>query len=116
MREDGRPDVEGVALLSAPFFFDRKPRRALTLRLYYGTDDLELVRPRSGVGLLESLAEQPELANANADPRLCPTLVTVGQYDAGEITDANLQFLAAYRARNKGALPAFSVRRVLPIS
>ena len=92
------PLPRGVAYLSAPFFFDAtKPRRAETLREYFGceraiptetretlktfnnrTDDPAAVLPRSGAGLLQNMPDgHPAL-----DGAIFPTLVVVGQLDS----------------------------------
>lgn len=67
-----------MILLSAPLFFDvTNPRRAETLRHYYGTDVADEVFPRSPVGLLKGMSE----GHKTLDPIEFPTLVVVGQLD-----------------------------------
>lgn len=73
------PPLAGVAYLSAPFSFDHtKARRAQTLREYYGSDDPQVWEPVSPLGLLKKMPP----GNATLDAKLCPTLITVGEFDS----------------------------------
>ncbi|ORY57690.1 Alpha/Beta hydrolase protein [Leucosporidium creatinivorum] len=106
--ESPTPLPRGVVYLSAPFFFNTSiPRRAETLRAYFGTDVAEEVLPLSAAGLLKNMPE----GHPTLNPLTFPTLLVVGQLDTKEITDANCLFFNTFRERSwpAGTLPTFRV-------
>ncbi|KAK4505485.1 hypothetical protein PRZ48_003448 [Zasmidium cellare] len=107
-RDPLKPPVAGVIHLDVPFWFDSKnPRRAQTLREYFGSDADEAWQSRTALSLFRQLPDDSPALDSDK----LPTYVGIVEWEMLSTADGSIWFLEAYRQKSKpaGTCPIFHV-------